>query len=219
MGRIQEQTHLPHASQPEATAQASSRSPSHHSYHPPETGINSLPQLHQSDPVLTTQNNAVGIPSQTPFQNNLQHVSPLQANNENTATGYWSTGLFDCMDDPNIALTTAIFPCVTFGQIADVLDNGHTTCATSGIIYALAACLLSWPYRGKLRQRFGLMEAPAPDCMVHCLFEPCALCQEYRELKNRGINPALGYHGNMNQLCQNPPDLATMVPPTNQTIN
>ncbi|KAJ9708141.1 hypothetical protein PVL29_000279 [Vitis rotundifolia] len=140
--------------------------PGHHSYHPPETGINSLPQFHQSDPALTTQNNAVG---------------------------YWSTGLFDCMDDPNIALTTAIFPCVTFGQIADVLDNGHTTCATSGIIYAFAACLLSWPYRRKLRQRFGLTEAPASDCMVHCLFEPCALCQEYRELKNRGINPALGY--------------------------
>lgn len=105
MGRIQEQTHLPHASQPEATAQASSRSPSHHSYHPPETGISSLPQFHQSDPALTTQNYAVGIPSQAPFQNNLQHVSPLQANNENTATGYWSTGLFDCMDDPNIGST------------------------------------------------------------------------------------------------------------------
>lgn len=120
------------------------------------------------------------------------------------------------------ALTTAIFPCVTFGQIADVLDNGHTSNFTkpSSLDFLLSSyyifgyfsfpkfpycslcyqwhhlcfrCLsVIWPYRRKLRQRFGLMEAPASDCMVHCLFEPCALCQEYRELKNRGINPALG---------------------------
>ncbi|KDP29382.1 hypothetical protein JCGZ_18303 [Jatropha curcas] len=36
------------------------------------------------------------------------------------------------------ALTTAFF---SFGQIADVMDNAYTTCATSGIMYAACSAL------------------------------------------------------------------------------
>ncbi|OMP06793.1 hypothetical protein COLO4_07891 [Corchorus olitorius] len=125
-----------------------------------------------------------------PVQFNVPMASPAPI--KVVPTGSWTTGLFDCMDDPTNALITALFPCVTFGQIADVMDNGHTTCATSGIIYAVAPCLVSRPYRTKLRRRFGLVEAPAADWIVHTIFEPCALCQEFRELNNRGINPTLG---------------------------
>ncbi|XVF86036.1 hypothetical protein PTKIN_Ptkin17bG0168400 [Pterospermum kingtungense] len=139
---------------------------------------------------------------------------PLTPNKVVNLTGTWTTGLFDCMEDPTNALITALFPCVTFGQIADVLDNGHATCATSGIIYAFAPCLVSGPYRKKLRQRFGLVEAPASDRIIHSLFEPCALCQEYRELNNRGINPALGHHGNLNKQQISP----MMQPPRNQMM-
>ncbi|PKI60492.1 hypothetical protein CRG98_019146 [Punica granatum] len=106
----------------------------------------------------------------------------------------WNTGLFDCMQDPSNAFITALFPCVTFGQIADVLDKGNTTCATSGIIYGLSPCMLSRRYRTKLRRMFGLVEAPASDWIVHTIFEPCALCQEYRELNSRGIDPVLGMY-------------------------
>ncbi|KAL5826077.1 hypothetical protein ACOSQ4_017874 [Xanthoceras sorbifolium] len=134
---------------------------------------------------------AIGVPQQGPR-------SPLQVINNTTSNNKpmlpWTTGLFDCMDNPTNALVTAIFPCVTFGQIADVLENGNTTCATSGIIYAAAPCMVSRPYRKKMRQRFGLAEAPSSDWIVHSMFEPCALCQEYRELINRGIDPALGKH-------------------------
>ncbi|XP_022733405.1 protein PLANT CADMIUM RESISTANCE 6-like [Durio zibethinus] len=139
------------------------------------------------------------IPSNGSFQSNVatgmavqslpMPSTPIKVVNP---TGTWTTDLFDCMEDPTNALITALFPSVTFGQIADVLDNGHTTCATSGIIYAFAPCLVSGPYRKKLRQRFGLVEAPASDRIIHFMFEPCALRQEYRELNNRRINPALG---------------------------
>ncbi|MBA0834720.1 hypothetical protein Goarm_007047, partial [Gossypium armourianum] len=71
------------------------------------------------------------------------------------------------------------------------VPTGNADCATSGIVYAVAPCFVSGPYRKKLRRRFGLIEAPASDRIIHSIFEPCALCQEYRELKNRGINPAL----------------------------
>ncbi|KAG6413755.1 hypothetical protein SASPL_126469 [Salvia splendens] len=38
----------------------------------------------------------------------------------------WKSNLFDCMKDPQNAIITLCFPCVTFGQIAEILDNGST---------------------------------------------------------------------------------------------
>ncbi|KAK6925233.1 PLAC8 motif-containing protein [Dillenia turbinata] len=72
------------------------------------------------------------------------------------------------------------------------------TCATSGILYGVIAaviyvpCIMSCTYRSKLRSKYGLIESPAPDWVVHCLFEWCALCQEYRELQARGLDPSIG---------------------------
>jgi hypothetical protein len=53
-------------------------------------------------------------------------------------------------------------------------------------------CIVSCGYRSKLRAKYGLIEDPAPDWLTHCLFEWCALCQEYRELNNRGLDPSIG---------------------------
>ncbi|XP_031493126.1 cell number regulator 10-like [Nymphaea colorata] len=111
--------------------------------------------------------------------------------------GQWTTGLFDCFEGPNSSLVTLFLPCVTFGQVAEILDNGQTTCATSATMYAaiLSVSALPWilscTYRTKLRAKYGLLESPAPDWLVHCLFEPCAICQEYRELRNRGFDPSI----------------------------
>ncbi|KAI3515839.1 hypothetical protein L1887_14744 [Cichorium endivia] len=110
----------------------------------------------------------------------------------------WSTGLFDCMNDPENAIITLFCPCVTFGQLAATIDNGGTSCETSGMIYTVVAliigfpCIVSCNYRTKLRGRFGLVEEPANDCMTHLCCECCALCQEYRELNHRGFNPSAG---------------------------
>lgn len=135
----------------------------------------------------------------------------------------WKTGLFDCMDDPENALVTAFFPCLTFGQIAEIVDEGHTTCGTSGLIYGAVMsftyfpCILSCGYRTKLRSKFGLAESPAPDWITHLLFEHCALCQEYRELQLRGWDPTLGWQENVNKMQQQQQPNA-MVPPMNQTM-
>ncbi|XP_071714782.1 uncharacterized protein [Rutidosis leptorrhynchoides] len=135
----------------------------------------------------------------------------------------WKTGLFDCFDDVENAIITACFPCVTFGQIAEILDNGQTSCATSGLLYGCIAafigipCIMSCSYRTKMRIRYGLMETPAPDWVTHCFCEWCALCQVYRELKTRGLDPAIGWQGNMvrNQQMQQYP---MMTPPRNQQM-
>ncbi|XP_006833356.2 protein PLANT CADMIUM RESISTANCE 8 [Amborella trichopoda] len=113
----------------------------------------------------------------------------------------WTTGLFDCEDHPTSALVTAFCPCVTFGQITEVLDSGETTCAMNCPLYALlsvAMCnhwIMATIYRKKLRKKYNLVEAPTEDWIAHCCCPCCALCQEFRELNNRGLDPSLGWKG------------------------
>ncbi|XP_024991733.1 protein PLANT CADMIUM RESISTANCE 4-like [Cynara cardunculus var. scolymus] len=144
-----------------------------------------------------------------------QYLAPTQG---------WRTGLFDCAEDPENALITACFPCITFGQIAEIVDNGQTSCLTSGLIYGLIAafigcpCIMSCGYRTKIRNRFGLIETPAPDWAMHCFCEWCSLCQEYRELKAQGLDPAIGWHGTMARNQQQMQQYPTTTPPMNQTM-
>lgn len=71
-------------------------------------------------------------------------------------------------------------------------------CAASGAMYKLISiltgcgCLYSCFYRSKLRQQYTLEEKPCGDCLVHWCCEPCALCEEYRELKSRGFDMTIG---------------------------
>ncbi|KAL3719407.1 hypothetical protein ACJRO7_004378 [Eucalyptus globulus] len=89
----------------------------------------------------------------------------------------WTTGLFDCMDDPLIAVVAGCFPC--------------------------------------LRNRFNLMESPAPDWITHFFCECCALPEGYKELKSRGLDPSIGRQGNAAN-TQNVQYQVVMVPPMHQ---
>ncbi|XP_050221038.1 cell number regulator 2-like [Mercurialis annua] len=115
----------------------------------------------------------------------------------------WSTGLCGCFEDMSSCCLTCWCPCVTFGRIAEMADRGSTACGVSGALYTLmlcltgCSCMYSCFYRSKLRGQFFLEESPCTDCCVHCFCEECALCQEYRELKNRGFDMSIGWHGNM----------------------
>jgi hypothetical protein len=53
-------------------------------------------------------------------------------------------------------------------------------------------CLYSCLYRSKLRAQYDLDEGECPDFLVHFCCEHLALCQEYRELKNRGFDLGIG---------------------------
>ncbi|KAJ0429731.1 putative PLAC8 motif-containing protein [Helianthus annuus] len=105
----------------------------------------------------------------------------------------WTTGLLECFDDPEIDW----FNYNVFFGVA---------CGTSGLIYSLLVafigipCIMSCTYRTKIRSRYNLLETPAPDWVIHLFCEYCALCQEYRELKNRGMDPALGNNNIYRQL-------------------
>jgi hypothetical protein len=70
-------------------------------------------------------------------------------------------------------------------------------CLCGGVsYYALChlgcACLYTCTYRTKLRALYSLPEDPCGDCCVHFWCTACALCQEYRELNNRGLDPRIG---------------------------
>ena len=68
-----------------------------------------------------------------------------------------------------------------------------TACVENAVLYGLvsmtgSACLYSCLYRSRLRIQYDLEEEPCGDCLVHFCCETCALCQEYRELNNRGFD-------------------------------
>ncbi|XP_078182055.1 cell number regulator 10-like isoform X2 [Carex rostrata] len=131
----------------------------------------------------------------------------------------WTTGLFDRANDLENCVITFFCPCITFGQIAELADRGMTSCSGAGLIWILllyfTGCqwVYSWMYRAKLRAAYSLPEDPCHDCLVHFCCEPCALCQEYRELKNRGFNMNLGWIGNMQLKAQQEAAAAAVVPP------
>ncbi|BAF14911.1 Os04g0461600, partial [Oryza sativa Japonica Group] len=127
-----------------------------------------------------------------------------EANNPPVAS--WSSGLCDCYDDVGGCCLTFFCPCVAFGRIAEIVDQGATSCCARGTLYMLLAmatgfaCAYSCCYRSRLHQQYGLQEKPCGDCCVHWCCGPCALCQEYRELKSRGFDMSLGWQGNMERM-------------------
>ncbi|KAJ1704023.1 hypothetical protein LUZ63_003802 [Rhynchospora breviuscula] len=115
----------------------------------------------------------------------------------------WSTGLCGCFDDVSNCCLTCWCPCITFGQIAEIVDKGNTSCGTAGGLYFLLYCftgcqwIYSCTYRSRMRKENNLEEAPCADCCVHFCCEAFALCQMSRELKNRGWDLSLGYRLNL----------------------
>ncbi|XP_068332318.1 cell number regulator 7-like [Pyrus communis] len=123
----------------------------------------------------------------------------------------WSGGLCGCGEDVVTCCIACFLPCITFGQIAETVDEGQSSCVNQAIVYGLLWTIqchwfYSCIYREKLRQKYGLPEEPCCDCCVHFCCESCALCQEHAELKYRGFNPAAGWVG--------PPTFAPQVPPS-----
>ncbi|KAL5818008.1 hypothetical protein ACOSQ3_026386 [Xanthoceras sorbifolium] len=186
----------------------------YHQQTPPEQGV----QFQQTNGQQYVGSSVPGIPMQN--TGGLQHVPGIVSHSQKG----WSSGLFDCMNDPMNAVITALFPCLTFGQIAEIIDEGHTSCGTSGMLYGAIAfcialpCIMSCTYRTKLRSKLDLPEAPAPDWITHFLCEWCALCQEYRELQSRGWDPSIGWQGNLARNQNMNQQQVAMMPPMNQTM-
>ncbi|XP_010544048.1 PREDICTED: protein PLANT CADMIUM RESISTANCE 9 [Tarenaya hassleriana] len=129
----------------------------------------------------------------------------------------WTSGLYDCCEDIPNCFLTCFCPCVTFGRIAEIVDRGKTSRRLGALmVVAMSHIGCGWyyasKYRLKIRQEFSLPEEPCSDALIHCFCCGCALCQEHRELKSRGLDPSLGWQGNVaghNPQGNTPPTVAT----------
>jgi len=171
----------------------------------------------------------VGVPAYDAYNNTNNYPQMPQIPQQQQRLEHpsaWTAGLCGCGDDCSSCCLTCWCPCITFGQIAEIVDSGSTSCGVSGTLYALllhftgCACCYSCSYRKRLRSKFNLEEKPCGDCLVHFFCEYCALCQEYRELKSRGFDPSLGWVGNLEKQNQSV-SLARIAtaPPLNQTMD
>ncbi|KAL8161969.1 hypothetical protein V2J09_013458 [Rumex salicifolius] len=141
----------------------------------------------------------------------------------------WSTGLFDCFSDMDSCCLVCWCPCVAFGRMAVIIDEA---CCCSGAFCCLqsfALCLsavaqvaapsastpdvkrlyYTYQYRSKLKENLNIPASCCADYCTHCWCKPCAICQEYRELQERGYDLSLGWEGKNTQ----------MKPTTAQTMN
>ncbi|XP_010909558.1 cell number regulator 5 [Elaeis guineensis] len=118
----------------------------------------------------------------------------------------WSSGICACCDDMQSCCIGTVCPCFLFGKNAEFLGSGTLagSCMTHFILYGLVNCfcclfsggiLLGFPgtmvacyacgYRKALRTKYNLEEAPCGDLTTHIFCHLCAICQEYREIRER----------------------------------
>lgn len=115
----------------------------------------------------------------------------------------FSTPLKGCLNDMETCVVTMICPCVTWARVASQSGafKGSSKPPTANIydvdamfclIYACCShfhCCLGIVSREHLRQAYNINGDCMADCMIHTFAHQCALCQEMRELKQRGAPP------------------------------
>lgn len=77
------------------------------------------------------------------------------------------------------------------------MDEMISAATAASLIFCALSCLgigsfYSFKFRSTLRAQYNLPEEPCIDFCVHYCCGICAICQEHRELKNRGMDPTKG---------------------------
>ncbi|KAL1220114.1 Protein PLANT CADMIUM RESISTANCE 10 [Cardamine amara subsp. amara] len=142
----------------------------------------------------------------------------------------WSSGICACFDDMQSCIVGLFCPCYVFGKNAEILGSGTfvgpclTHCiswalvniiccfAASGVLLGLPGCFVSCyacGYRRSLRTKYNLQEAPCGDFVTHFFCHLCAICQEYREIRERSSSP---YPPDMKMAITDAPLAQTMEP-------
>ncbi|KAG8367753.1 hypothetical protein BUALT_Bualt16G0105600 [Buddleja alternifolia] len=124
----------------------------------------------------------------------------------NNGSGQWSSGICACFDDIQSCCIGLLCPCYLFGKNAEFLGSGtlmgsctthfilwalvNTLCCvvTDGVLLGLPGCFVACyacGYRRTLRSKYNLQEAPCGDFFTHFFCHLCAICQEYREIRDR----------------------------------
>ncbi|XP_024526561.1 protein PLANT CADMIUM RESISTANCE 7-like [Selaginella moellendorffii] len=142
---------------------------------------------------FTSEGHPVAPPAAHPQPPPGSYYGPGVATMAPPNSGLWPTGLYGCTEDCPSCWCALCCPCVLVGRMANILDQGMTSVFTGAAIFCGCGCLYSCLYRAKLRHKYGLPEEPCNDICTEWWCNCCSIAQAYRELRNRNINPALGY--------------------------
>ena len=160
-----------------------------------------MQQPPQQTPPVQQQPGAA--PTGLPPANN--QVVPVPAPGAPVAyKAHWNTSLFDCCSDLEICCYGCCCRHCLYGSTVMNMSNGKQPCAmpcalTWCIDCVLTCCGTTWPFqcscivthtlRQAVRERFLLPQEPCNDILVHCCCQPCAICQEAREIKYQSRQP------------------------------
>ncbi|KAL8128968.1 hypothetical protein V2J09_018123 [Rumex salicifolius] len=127
--------------------------------------------------------------------------------------GRWTTGLCQCSSDcSSCKLFDVLVPLHHLWADQGDCQQGSImyvnylrcpiACCGHGCLYLVMSAigfqwLCSCINRSELKMQYAMQPSTCADCCVHFWCESCALCQEYRELKNRGFDMSLGWDGNV----------------------
>ncbi|CAF1376968.1 unnamed protein product [Didymodactylos carnosus] len=103
-----------------------------------------------------------------------------------------SEPLFGCCNNTAICCYGCFCTACLFAQNAKQIDES-APCPQCCAYCALSFCWLCWvvhkPKRELLRKRYQLVEQQT-DLFATCCCGPCAVCQEAKEIKDRGLPTA-----------------------------
>lgn len=159
----------------------------------------------------------------------LSNTDESQSQNESSSDVpvQWSSGICACFDDLQSCSIGTICPCFLFGKNAESLGSGtfmgsctthfficglmNSLCClvTGGVVLGFPGCFAACyacGYRKALRTKYNLQEAPCGDFMTHLCCHLCAVCQEYREIRERSVD--INPHANVVDVTA--PEVQTM---------
>ncbi|XP_016496618.2 uncharacterized protein LOC107815529 [Nicotiana tabacum] len=147
----------------------------------------------------------------SPFPHDQFHpfYLPTSPGNNNVFNGQvysqpWSTGLFDCFQDLKNCFITCLCPCVTFGQVDEIVSEGQMAWWESALMFGIlesvcfsqASCVIAWYHRAQFRKKYNLIGNLLSEFLITLCCTRLVLCQNYRQLNKLGYDVALGWKAN-----------------------
>jgi len=117
----------------------------------------------------------------------------------------WTSGLCGCFSDCGLCLYGWCFPgCAEKSTFTKLQGARSAGCGDGCFVSQCCGCCVIptavYMDRTWIREKYGIPQDPCNDCLVTCFCLSCSVCQNARELKNRGNAP------------KRPPNAAMMMP-------
>ena len=127
----------------------------------------------------TTMDSRVRTPHEVVLGNHYNNFPQQPRQLPPPPVGRWSTGLCGAYGEYWNCLVTHFCPWYTFGQIAEIVDEGTTSCCNAALLYlAVQFCLgccftpmVTTVYRARIRHKFNI--PPGRCCGDLCLHFWC----------------------------------------------